>query len=136
MGWLCFSTCLAPGGLPRLTHAHHGSHQHYRFLQISNTPFFIDIISPAVGLLCLAHGRTTISQLSHILCPLREMCEELSPFFTTQKLREAHTGLFMPSILLCSPSSSPLTPLCCWLTLNTHFLLESQMGSREESCWP
>lgn len=47
MGWSCFITCPAPGGLPCLTHAHHGSHQHYRFLRISNTPFFIDLISPA-----------------------------------------------------------------------------------------
>lgn len=34
MGWSCFSTCSGPSGLPRLTQAHHGSHQHYRFLQI------------------------------------------------------------------------------------------------------
>lgn len=109
-------------------------------LQISSnlehTLFHWPYLSCCSSLLCLAHGRTSISQLSHILCPLQEMWEELSPFFTTQKLREAHIGLFLPSILLCSPSSSPLTPLCCWLTLNTHFLLESQMGSREESCWP
>ena len=125
MEWSCFSTCSGPGGLPRLTQAHHGSHQHCRFLRIPNTPFFIVLISPAVGLLCLAPGRTALSQLSHVLCPLKEMWEDLSPFFTTQKLMEAHIGLCLHSILLCSPSSSPPTPLCCWLTLNNHFLLES-----------
>lgn len=135
MGWSCFATCSGPGDLPRLTQAHHGSHQHYRFLPISNTPFSTDLASPAVGLLCLAHDRTTVSQLSRALCPLQEMWEDLSPFLTAQKLMQAHIGLFAFYPTLLSFLFS-LTPLCCWLTLNTHSLLESQMGNREESRWP